>query len=277
MPAWIRSWRQTEQNAGGGNYHEITAAEWAAIALWCHKNGTEPKGNNNYGKDVTETLYRAIPSCAKDSSGQIKRVATGTGSVTWSHDGTLAGIWDMNGNVWEWCIGLRLVYGELQILKDNDAADPAANLSAGSAAWKAIRASDGALVTPNDQGTTEGTVKLDYASGVWKYTTNITGTKGSYGCYFKNVAADSSIGAAAKLLLQALAMLPDAELTGDKISSTYNDDYFYANNIDAERCLHRGGRWSIGANAGVFSSGLGSPRSFTAGHVGGRSALYEAP
>lgn len=38
-------------------FHEITNAEWAAIALWCHKNGTEPKGNNDYGKDASETLY----------------------------------------------------------------------------------------------------------------------------------------------------------------------------------------------------------------------------
>lgn len=60
--------------AKGGKFHEITAAEWAAIALWCHKNGTEPKGNNNYGKDSTETLYKAIPSCGRDGEGRIQRV-----------------------------------------------------------------------------------------------------------------------------------------------------------------------------------------------------------
>ena len=85
--------------AKGGKFHEITCAEWAAIALWCHKAGKEPYGNNNYGKDTRESLYRAIPT-SKDND-KTGRVATGTGPVTWSHDGTLEGIWDLNGNVWE--------------------------------------------------------------------------------------------------------------------------------------------------------------------------------
>lgn len=73
--------------AKGGKFHEITCAEWAAIALWCHKAGKEPYGNNNYGKDTRESLYRAIPT-GKDND-KTGRVATGTGPVTWSHDGTL--------------------------------------------------------------------------------------------------------------------------------------------------------------------------------------------
>lgn len=261
--------------AKGGNFHEVTAAEWAAVALWCHKNGCEPKGNNNYGKDTTETLHKAKPSMARDSSGRVQRVATGTGPVTWSHDGTLEGIWDMNGNVWEWCTGLRLVYGEIQIIADNNAASPTCDLSAGSSAYKAIRASDGALVDPDGNGTTQGTVKLDWASGAWKYSTTIAGTKGSNGCQFKNVTADGSIGAAAKLLLQALGMLADTALTGAGIDANYGDDYFYANSAEAERCLLRGGSWGNGGLAGVFYSYLCNPRSDAGGAVGGRSAFYD--
>ena len=40
----------------------MTKAEWAAIMLWCKKNGFQPWGNNNYGKDSRETLQQAIPA-----------------------------------------------------------------------------------------------------------------------------------------------------------------------------------------------------------------------
>lgn len=261
--------------AKGDKFHEITNAEWAAIALWCHKNGTEPKGNNNYGKDTSETLYRAIPTST--DSGKTARVATGTGPVTWSHDGTVEGIWDLNGNVWEWCTGLRLVNGEVQIIKDNDASEPTCDLSAGSAAWKAIKADTGELVTPDGSGTTAGTVKLDYVSNKWKYVTTITSSADSgRGCQFKDITCDTGVGAAAQLLLHALALLPDTALTQEGvIDTTYGGDYFYANNAQAERCIYRGGNWSYGSYAGVFNALLSNPRSNSLSSVGGRSALIE--
>jgi len=77
------------------------------------------------------------------------------------------------------------------------------------------------------------------------------------------------------VLLQALAMLPDAALTGDGIDATYGGDYFYANNAEAERCLFRGGYWSYGGSAGVFRSSLHHPRSSAYGHLGGRSAYFK--
>lgn len=148
-------------------------------------------------------------------------------------------------------------------------------MSASSAAWKAISAATGELVAPDGNGTTQGTVKLDFISGKWIYSTTIAHTTGANGCSFKDVTCDSSIGAAAKLLLQALAMLPDAALTGDGIDATYGGDYFYINNAEAELCLVRGGSWYDGGYAGVFRSDLDYPRSYALGNVGGRSAFYE--
>lgn len=262
--------------AKGAKFHEITNAEWAAIALWCHKNGSEPYGNNNYGKDTRETLYRAIPT-SHESDGRTARVATGTGPVTWSHDGTVEGIWDLNGNAWEWCTGLRLVNGEVQIIKDNDASEPTCDLSAGSAAWKAIKADTGELVTPDGSGTTAGTVKLDYVSNKWKYVTTITSSADSgRGCQFKDITCDAGVGEATKLLLQALALLPDTELVQEGvIDATYGGDYFWANNAQAERCLCRGGNWNVGSHAGVFRASVYDPRSVSSSSVGGRSALIE--
>ena len=259
--------------AKGAGWHLSTNAEWAAIALWCKKNGFLPYGNNNYGKDSRESNYKAVPSYYE--SGKIARVATGTGPISWSHDKTMAGIWDLNGNVWEWQGGIRLVWGELQILANNDAADPDNPQNATSICWKAINAADGALVDPESKTTDSSahvsgkTVKLDYVNNKWTYSTSITNAKDeSRSCAFYQVAADSSIGDAAKVMLRALALLPDSDVTTD----VYEGDYMWWNNGVAERCVSRGGGWRNGSGAGVFSLYGAYSRSSANTAVGFRAA-----
>lgn len=242
--------------AKGHGWHLSTNAEWAAIALWCKKNGFMPYGNNNYGKDTRESNYKAIPlhKYTENSVTRTGRVATGTGPLTWSHDKTLGGIWDLNGNVWEWQAGIRFVWGELQILANNDAADPDNPQNETSVCWKAINAADGSLVEP--ECTVSGsaklsgnTVKLDYVSGKWTYSTTISSLADqSRSCLFANVTCTAAIGAATKVLLRSLALLPDEGTT----EASYEGDYYWLNNGVAERCVIRGGGWRNGASAGVF-------------------------
>ena len=261
--------------AKGAGWHLSTNAEWAAIALWCKKNGFMPYGNNNYGKDTRESNYKAIPSMEKDSSERTQRVATGTGPLTWSHDKTLSGIWDLNGNVWEWQGGIRLVWGELQILANNDAADPDNPQNTTSVCWKAINAADGSLVEPecevgDSSATLSGsTVKLDYVSNAWQWTTTVTSSQdASRSCTFGKVAAAEAVGEAAKILLRSLTLLPDEGAEEDD----YEGDYFYWNNGVAERCVYRGGIWGNGASAGVFALYGLSSRSGSSTGIGFRSA-----
>lgn len=183
---------------------------------------------------------------------------------------------EINSNVWEWVLGLRLVKGELQIIADNNAADSSCDSSASSTAWKAIKASDGTLITPDGNGTTEGSVKLDYigSKGVWSANMTNREDKG-VGCGFKDVSADATVGDAAKLLLMSLALMPDTALTGTGIDATYGGDYFYFNNGADERCPFRGGYWAYGGDAGVFYLGLGDPRSNTDWSIGGRCAFVK--
>ena len=254
--------------ATGVGFHEITAAEWGLIALWCKKNAFLPWGNNDYGKDSRETNYKAIPSCARDANGKIQRVATGTGPLKWSHDQTPSGIWDLNGNVWEWIGGLRFVSGELQILENNNAADPSHPQTAASTEWKAINGTTGALVAPGSANT----LKLDMVSSKWQWTAGALADSqdASRSCAFKDISFGASVtSAAAKELIYALALAPD------DAGFDYEGDAFYANNGAAERLAFRGGYWSHGANGGVFSIFAYFARSLASAAFGGRSAFVD--
>lgn len=273
-PAANVSWEQSYnygKNKGAG-YHMMTAAEYAAIALWCKKNGTMPYGNNNYGKDSRETTYQAMATYLDGT--KTGRTAAGSGPASWYHNGNLSGIADLNGNVWERKSGTRFVYGELQILENNDAADTDNPQNTTSTCWKAINAATGELVDPEctvsgSAVLTGSTVRLDYISNKWTYSTSIANTTGAYGCAFSSVACDTTVGDSAKLLMRALAMLPDDEDT------EYDNDYFYVNNAESERIVIVGGCWSSSASAGVFCSYANDSRSGANRHSGFRLAYIE--
>lgn len=265
--------RESCENKGYG-WHLSTAAEWAAIALWCKKNGHLPYGNTYYGKDNRENSYKAIPVSTLDD-GKTGVVATGTGPLAWSHDGTVSGIWDMGGNLSEWQGGIRLVWGELQILANNDAADPDNPQNQTSVCWKAINAADGSLVDPensvSDTAVKESgaTVKLDNISDNWTFSTNITSaTNASRSCLFGNVTCDGTIGAATKVLLRALALLPDE---GASVSD-YEDDYMYWNNTAAECNVQRGGTYAYGKLGGIFCINGSNKGAYTSSQLGLRAS-----
>lgn len=258
------------KNKGDG-HHCVTAAEWAFLALLAKKMGTMPKGNNNYGKDVSESQYIALPTYTSGST--IYRVATGTGPLTWSDTGDLTGIWDLNGNVWEWVAGMRLVYGELQVIPYNNAADPECDTSATSTEWKAIKATatsyDDLFMTPNGSGTTAGSVKLDLVSSHWQWAATITSQSDSKrNALFVNTTSNG-LSEFTKLYLQAMALLPEDGASADD----YSGDNFWANNGAAERLPYRGGYWANGAGAGVFALYFSIPRSHVNAGVGFRAAF----
>ena len=233
---------------------------WSAIALWCRKNGTMPRGNNNYGADHAYGHEKGVPTYYE--SGKIARCATGSGPNTWNHNWMPDGIADLNGNVWEWCAGMRLMNGEIQIIPYANCMAADASMGASSTLWKAI-AADGTLVEPG----TAGTLKYNYVSGHIQLTSgDITPEDTWRGDTYQNMTLDSAL--TVPEIAKALLIYPD-EPGGD-----YGGDGHYMNN-SGERLPRCGGGWNGASGAGVFGVSLNSPRSDSSAYIGFRSAYCE--
>lgn len=242
---------------------------WSAIALWCRKNGTMPRGNNNWGKDISYPHERGVPT-SYESSGheshpnEPARCATGSGPDTWNHNWLPDGIADLNGNVWEWCAGMRLNGAEIQVIPYANCMMADISMAAGSSEWKAIKA-DGTLVAPGSADTLKWdwvSSKIQLTKGAITYTTD-TGVGGQY----KDMTLSSGLSAAPELA-KALLLYPD-EPGGD-----YGGDYHWFNPV-GERVPLCGGGWYFTSGAGVFYVDLNYPRSNSGGLVGFRSAFCE--
>lgn len=233
---------------------------WSAIALWCRKNGTMPRGNNNYGADHAYGHEKGVPTYYE--SGKIARCATGSGPNTWNHNWMPDGIADLNGNVWEWCAGMRLMNGEIQIIPYANCMAADASMGASSTLWKAI-AADGTLVEPGSAGT----LKYNYVSGHIQLTSgDITPEDTWRGDTYQNMTLDSAL--TVPEIAKALLIYPD-EPGGD-----YGGDGHYMNN-SGERLPRCGGSWNNTSFAGVFNVFLYDPRSYSGASIGFRSAYCE--
>lgn len=229
--------------AKGPGWHLITNDEWAALAHQSRKNGTLPRGNTNSGKshshpEETGTTY-------PDSYG---KTLTGSGPVTWNHDGTAEGVADMCGNIWEHVGGIRFVDGQVQVIPDNGAA-AGADQSKDSPEWAPIYTADGDPVYYNVEG---GHIKLQTVEPE---------EKDWDGEQFTELDA-SQIDTPEKLI--ELGLYPALGYE--------SDEHFYLD-TDGERCVIRGGSWAYGASAGVFSFSGYYPRSYVYASVGFRSAF----
>lgn len=257
--------------AKGEGWHLMTRMEWGLIQRMCEAAGFVPKGNNNYGRHDSESFYKAIPTYM--SGGKIGRVATGTGPLTWYHDNSPSGISGLTGNVWEWMGAVRSVYGEIQFLVNNNGADSAHSQSPTSTEWKAISCVDGSFITPDGKGTTANSVKIDIVGGKLQWAKTIThkNADGDWpSCTFGSIACSADIGANAKLLLQALGMMPYSS------SDLCAGHTCWFRNSDEERAFFSGCGWSNP------SYGLGSfygsvPRSRVDGGIGFRAAYCKLP
>ncbi len=250
----------------GDGWHLMTAAEWGALALWCRRNGTLPRGNNDFGKDYREPVRRATPATYESPEGQrpvgpgegnVASVRTGTGPATWTHTGDTTGIWDLAGNVAEWLGGCRLLDGEIQIIADNDAAGHV-DQSRDSLLWRAI-APDGRLVLPGS----DDSLKLDFLDERITLTTEIIEPSDqTRGATFETSVA--AAGVKVPEVITALALFPAD-------SGDHEQNFSYVK-TSGERICMRGSHWNRQSRVGVFSLYFAPTRDLSAFMMGFRSA-----
>ncbi len=88
--------------------HLVTMKEWATMCFLIKLlRGDDIRGNNDWGKDYRDAdnweNYGIMDPVRPGYSGhEISRVLTGSGPVTWAHNGMANGVFDIVGNVWEW-------------------------------------------------------------------------------------------------------------------------------------------------------------------------------
>lgn len=135
--------------AKGAGYCLPTQQMETFIALACERNGFEPGGNTYYGAYYYAQDEKGIAS-GMYSGANYYHTKGGSGPLSWSHDGTPFGCFDIVGNTWKWTGALRIVNGEIQTFIDNNGAGSLSTVAAhtaSSTSWKAIDV-DGAFVTP---------------------------------------------------------------------------------------------------------------------------------
>ena len=250
--------------ANGPGWHLMSNVEYAAIALWCWKQGFQPRGNSQYGRSSDATSEVGVRSdglaVTGANQGAQSRTLTGSGPTSWRHDNTPFGIADLNGNVWEWSPGMRINNGEIHVIENNNAALSTADFGASSAEWMAIDGATGALVAPG----TAGTVKYASAnSGTADYT--LYRASGSSFEGMVNSTGANPVSAAAIARLKALGLFPVAP-------SGLGGDGFYLN-VSGERLPCRGGSWFYAAITGVFALNLNNGRPDSIAAFGARPAF----
>ena len=225
----------------GAGWGMTPAGLWGAVMLWCNRNKFLPRGNTNWDKSHEKehergaNTYRDYISHMPDKGGG--RTKTGSGPVTWHHNGNPTGIADLCGNVWEWVAGLRTVNCEIQIIPYGNCMKADCDVSAESTEWKAIKP-DGSFVTPG----TAGTLHYDLVNGKIVIGTS---TNSAFSKSIPFSKLEAAPGVNIPQIVRALGLIKDsADIYQEEGHTCYISS-------DAERMPCRGSTFRCNSSGGI--------------------------
>ena len=239
----------------GSNWHLMTNWEWAAIALWCLKNGFQPRGNTNYGQAYNatyETGLRIDGGAPGDTSGQGS-TKTGSGPASWRHNNTFSGISNLVGNIYEWIDGFKIVDGKMYMPSDN-------NYSLDDESYPEVLDDQNPQVNVKFDSTDadDGNGGSSGHSIISDTITNVLTTGYNTGTW-KSISIKEAY-TPPDILYQACIVPFD---TDNPVGSINIKNY-------GERMLRRGGSYAYGSGCGLFAMSLNLQRDATGSRAGFR-------
>lgn len=275
----------TAARAGGDGFHVMTNAEWSAVQMQCYALGFNPKGNNYYGRDATNSTQYGRRVDGASATGGITTgnpvIYAGSGPVSFRHNNAYNGISDVNGNVYLQTPDVRLcgATGELHIFSNNGAAAKGTDLSISSAGWRAINAETGELMALSYTGTPGVDFVSNLTNSVRILTASAVGTNYTLtvadGAPFSSMANAGAIPVSAKALteLKRYGLYP---LVNN--AATLGNDKFAIPGAPStavtERLLRRQGSFVDGASAGVWMASFNNGMRDAVGASAFRVAYY---
>lgn len=245
--------------AKGTGWHMFNIWERSLLQWLSMKMGTEPRGNTYYGRSH-ESGYEY--ECAVRSDGLAPGTASGTakhrnssGPKTWSHNGDLWGIHDLNGNMYEWTDLLKIVDGLIYMPNDND-------FTLVETSWPSQ-----AVYLDNTVEGSGGAPRLN--------TSRVNAlTDPNYSSVTHNAltmtAEYDALDLAVRQRMLAAGIAPKIASGGTNPWSPKGA--FYLRNY-GERLPLCGGHWYNASGAGLASLSLNNPRSLLFSLIGSRSAF----
>lgn len=244
----------TQCSDKGANWHLASNLEWTAVSYLSMAYGSVPRGNTGHGQAHAakyETARRMDTLASGDNAG-TGRSDCGTGPSAWSHDGTMFGVFDLVGNVWEFVGQLLLKEGQVVTPADNNPDLAEISWTSHAVYFDSVGAANSAVILNNLISTRLGTLGDSTNTGDSNINTWAATTK------------DVSYVANVLMRQMAIETASTTNLTGKLHSRNYG-----------ERAPTRGGSWSSDSSAGLGALYCMDSRTSVASNIGFRPALFE--